>query len=191
MNEHPRLGVSLLSQNKEIDVQVLRIVAEHHEFADGSGFPEGRKAEQLSSLSQIVSIINLYDDFVSGRNGQVTHLPTQALRRLYQMGQAGALVDVQVTWAIHALGVYPLGTVVELNTKERGIVVAINTNNSSKPIVHVVCDPQGRLLAEPRLVDLLTPTENELGQTITRPLEAKAVCLSLADYFAGPMSVKK
>ena len=183
LNQHPQLGVSLLSGDKNIDAQALRIIAEHHELADGSGFPEGRKGEQISPLGQIVSIVNLYDDFVSGHGGQVAYLPTQALRCLYRMSQAGAFVDEQVTWVIQALGVYPLGTVVELNTRERGIVVATNIHDSSKPTIHVVCNAQGCLLPEPRLVNLLTPTENEPVRTITRPLEAKAVCLNLADYF--------
>ena len=187
LKEHPRLGVSLLSREQDVDAQTLRIIAEHHELADGSGFPEGRRVEQISSLSQIVSIVNLYDEFVSGHGRQVAHLPTQALHRLYQMGQAGTLVNEQVTWTIQALGVYPLGTVVELNTKERGVVVATNANDSSKPTVHVVCDPRGQLLAEPRIVDLLTPPENEPVKTIIRPLEAETVCLNLTDYFTGTM----
>jgi len=187
LNEHPRLGVSLLSYGNEIDAEALRIIAEHHERADGSGFPEGRKAERISPLSQIVGIVNLYDDLVSGHGGQAAHLPTQALQRLYQMGQTGALVNEQVTATIQALGVYPLGTIVELNTKERGVVVAANASDSSKPTIHVICDSQGQLLAEPRIVDLLTSSGNEPVKTILRPLGTKAVSLNLADYFTGAM----
>jgi putative nucleotidyltransferase with HDIG domain len=183
LHEHPRLGVSLLLHNKEISMEVLRIVAEHHEHADGSGFPEGYTAADLSPLSQIVSIVNLYDGFVSGHSDQIAYLPTQALRRLYQMGQTGELLSEQVAWAIRALGVYPIGAVVELNTGEQGIIVATKADESLKPTVYVVCDPKGQPLAEPRLVDLLTPAPDEPVQAITRPLEAKAIPFSLADYF--------
>ncbi|MGE0683004.1 MAG: HD-GYP domain-containing protein [Candidatus Binatia bacterium] len=183
LHEHPRLGVSLLFPNKEIGTEVLRIIAEHHEHADGSGFPEGCTAAELSPLSQIVSIVNLYDGFVSGHGGQIAHLPTQALRRLYKMGQTGELLSEQVAWAIRTLGVYPVGTVVELNTGERGIIVATKADESLKPTVYVVCNPQGQPLAEPRLVDLLTPAPDESVQLITRPLEAKAIPFSLTDYF--------
>lgn len=185
LHEHPRLGVSFLAANKELGPEVLRIIAEHHEQADGSGFPEGYTAEKLSPLSQIVAIVNLYDGFVSGHGGQIAYLPTQALRRLYKMGQTGELLSEQVAWAIRALGVYPVGAVVELNTGERGIIVSTKADESLKPTVYVVCDSKGRSLAEPRLVDLLTPASDEPVQLITRPLEAKAIPFTLTDYFQG------
>jgi len=181
LNEHPRLGVSLLSHNKDIEAEILHIIAEHHEHADGSGTPEGLTVAKISPLSQIVSIVNLYDGLVSGQGGQAVHLPTQALRRLYKMGQGGVLVNEQVAWAIQALGVYPIGAVVELNTGERGVVIATNPDETLKPIVQVMCDPAGQPLAKPRLVDLCTPLEGEPVQAITRPLEAPAVHLTLAE----------
>lgn len=183
LNEHPRLGVSLVLPHKDLGADVLRIVSEHHERANGSGFPEGRTAAALSPLSQLVSIVNLYEHLVSGHDGHAAHLPTQALRRLYQMGQAGELLSEQVAWTIHALGVYPIGAVVELNTGERGIIVATKADEALKPIVYIVCDPTGLLLAEPRIVDLQAPAVDEPVRTITRPLEATAIPLSLADFF--------
>lgn len=183
LNEHPRLGVSLLSHNKEIEKEVLRIIAEHHERADGSGFPKGCTATDLSPLSQLVGIIDLYERLVSGHSGQVAYLPTQALRHLYKLGQTGALLSEQVAWVIRTLGVYPIGAVVELNTGERGIIVSTKADESLKPTVYVVCNTEGQLLAEPRLVDLLTPPPTEPVQRILRPLEAKAIPFSLADYF--------
>jgi hypothetical protein len=99
------------------------------------------------------------------------------------MGQTGELLSEQVAWAIRALGVYPIGAVVELNTGEQGVIVATKADESLKPTVYVVCDPKGQPLAEPRLVDLLTPAPDEPVQAITRPLEAKAIPFSLADYF--------
>jgi HD-GYP domain-containing protein (c-di-GMP phosphodiesterase class II) len=182
LNEHPRLGVSLLSHSKDLESEVLRIIVEHHEYADGSGFPEGRTAADLSPLSQLVSIVNLYDGFVSGYSGHVAHLPTQALRRLYKMGQTGQLLSEHVAWTIRTLGVYPMGAVVEFNTGERGLVVATKTDESLKPTVYVVCDAKGQLLTEPRLVNLLAPAADEPVRMITRPLEAKAVPFSLSDY---------
>jgi len=181
LNEHPRLGASLLSHSKDLGVEVLRIIAEHHEHADGSGFPEGLTAAQLSPLSQIVSVINLYDGLVSGRNGQVAHLPTQALRRLYQMGQAGVLIGEQVAWTIRALGIYPIGAVVELNTGERGVVIATNPDETLKPMIQILSNPAGQPLGTPYLVDLLTPLAGEPERVITRPLEASAVHLNLAE----------
>lgn len=183
LNEHPRLGVSLLNYNKEVPEEARRIVVEHHEYADGSGFPEGRTAAQLSPLSQIVCLVNIYDDLVSGQSGKPAYLPTQALRTLYQMGREGKLAQEHVAWAIRTLGIYPIGAVVELNTGERGIVVATNSAEAQKPAVLVVCDREGQAFAAPRLVNLAAKAADEPVQTITRPLPSTAIPKSLAEYF--------
>jgi HD-GYP domain-containing protein (c-di-GMP phosphodiesterase class II) len=183
LNEHPRLGVSLVTYNKEIPEEARRIILEHHEYANGSGFPEGRSAAQLSPLGQIVGIVNIYDSLVSSQNGKPAYLPTQALRQLYQMGREGKLAQEQVAWAIRALGIYPIGAVVELDTGERGIVIATNSAEAQKPVVLVVCDKDGQPFPAPRLVNLTVKVTDEPIQSIVRPLTPAALPQRLADYF--------
>ncbi|HXG17677.1 MAG TPA: DUF3391 domain-containing protein [Methylomirabilota bacterium] len=187
LQEHPRLGVALLAQNKDLSESALRIILEHHERLDGSGFPEGRTGATLSPLSHIVIIVNIYDALVSGHSGQPAHLPTQALRRLYQMGRDGQLAGDQVAWLIRTLGVYPVGAVVELNTGERGIVVATNSAAAQKPVVLVVCRPDGQPFSIPRLVNLTAKAENEPVHAIVRALEITALPTALADYFTDTL----
>jgi hypothetical protein len=88
-----------------------------------------------------------------------------------------------VAWAIRALGVYPIGAVVELNTGERGIIVATNSAEAQKPAVLVVCDTEGQQFAVPRLVNLAATAPHEPVHTILRPLESTAIPTSLANYF--------
>jgi putative nucleotidyltransferase with HDIG domain len=181
--EHPRLGCVILTNNEDLDPEVLRIVMEHHERANGSGFPVGHTAEKLSPLSQLVGLVNVYDDLVSGQLGGPVHQPTQALRRLYQLGKDGAFVDEHIMGFIRMLGVYPIGAVVEFNTRERGLVIATNTAESQKPLVLVVTDNNGRPFSPPRLVNLSERASDERVETIIRPLEATAIPTCLADYF--------
>jgi HD-GYP domain-containing protein (c-di-GMP phosphodiesterase class II) len=183
LDQHPRLGLAVLTSNKDIDREVLRIVLEHHERADGSGFPGGLTTSAISPLSQIVGLVNVYDDLVSGYSGRSSHLPTQALRCLYQMGKDGVFANQQVHWFIRTLGVYPIGAGVELNTKERGLVVATDSAESQKPTVLIVVDQNGRLYPTPRLVNLSRQEEEEPATTIIRPLEATAIPVCLGDYF--------
>ncbi len=183
LREHPRLGLSVLANQKDLDQDVLRIVVEHHECADGSGFPLGHTAEKLSPLSQMVGLVNVYDELVSGQAGHAAHQPTQALRRLYQLGKSGVFVSDQIMAFIRALGVYPIGAVVALNTGEYGIVMATNSTESQKPTVLVVTDKNGRSYAHPRLVNLAEQASSEPATAITRPLEAITIPIRLADYF--------
>ena len=185
LDQHPRLGLAVLTNKTDIDREVLRIVMEHHERADGSGFPGGLTTNAISPLSQIVGLVNVYDNLVSGYSGRASHLPTQALRCLYQMDKDGVFANRQVHWFIRALGVYPIGASVELNTKERGLVVATDSAESQKPTVLIVVDKNGCLYPTPRLVDLSRPEREEPATMIIRPLEATAIPVRLADYFKG------
>lgn len=188
LREHPRLGLSVLANTKDLNQEVLRIVVEHHEYADGSGFPLGHTAEQLSPLSQIVGLVNFYDELVSGQDGCAAHQPTQALRRLYQLGKQGAFVSDLIMAFIRTLGVYPIGAAVALNTGECGIVTATNFIESQKPTVLVVTDKNGHVYAEPRLVNLAEHPGNDPVTSVTRPLETTAIPIRLADYFQARCS---
>jgi HD-GYP domain-containing protein (c-di-GMP phosphodiesterase class II) len=185
VQEHPGLGFSVLSSQSGLNQDVLRIVLEHHERPDGSGFPHGLTAAILSPLSQMVSLVNAYDGLVSGQAGRVAYQPTQALRRLYQMGQDGAFVSEHVLPFIRALGVYPVGAAVELDTGAYGLVVATNPLEALRPTVLVITDNNQHLLAAPRLVNLADKTQDEPATAIMRPLEATAIPVRLVDYFRG------
>ncbi len=183
LDQHPRLGLTMLADSKDRDREVLRIVLEHHERADGSGFPGGLTADAISPLSQIVGLVNVYDELVSGHRGRASHLPTQALRCLYRLGQNGGFADQQVHSFIRALGVYPIGTGIELNTKERGFVFATDSAESQKPTVLIVADQNGSPYPTPRIVNLSHQEGAEAATMILRPLAANAIPVRLADYF--------
>ena len=140
MKQHPALGAALLGQTAGIDSLVQRIVLAHHERIDGSGYPAG--ATEVSLYSQIVALTDSYDDMLSGRN-QAALQPTDVLRQLYLQGNSGSVNRDLVERVIRSLGVYPIGSVVELNTGERGVVVATNRAAALKPVVRVIMTRNG------------------------------------------------
>jgi HD-GYP domain-containing protein (c-di-GMP phosphodiesterase class II) len=183
LREHPRLGAAILAQSKEIAAESRRIVVEHHERADGSGYPAGHTATALSPLSQLVSIADTYDVLVSGRNGQPAILPTHALRHLYQLGRVQQFDREQVELAIRALGIYPVGALVELNTGEQGVVIAVHPAEALRPIVQIIHSQAESTRVEPRVVDLAVPAGGEPAQTIVRVLDPALVNSDITSYF--------
>ncbi len=183
MQEHPRLGAVLVSQAGSIPGEVRRIVQEHHERMDGSGYPAGLKGEEIFLLSQIVSIADVYETMLGSRRGGQALLPTQALRQLYQLSQTGKLSQEWVERTIRSLGVYPVGSLVELNSGERGIVIATHPTDTLRPVVRLITQASGEPYREPVVVNLsLTFEEGGSQRTIVRALDAAQEHINLARY---------
>ena len=140
--QHPTLGALLLPNSPESPPLARRIVLEHHERIDGSGYPNRLRGAELSFAGQIVAIIDAYDDMLSGRS-QARLQPSEVLRQLFLQSNAGALDRALVERIIRCLGVYPIGSLVELNTGERGIVVAANRADTLKPTIRIMTTRTG------------------------------------------------
>jgi HD-GYP domain-containing protein (c-di-GMP phosphodiesterase class II) len=172
MKEHPRLGVAVLRGAPDLSPTVLRIVADHHERLDGSGYPNRIRGEQFAMLSQIVALVDRYDALASTRNGRPPLQPSLAIRELYQLGLRNQYDKTLTERLIQCLGVYPVGSVVQLTTGEQAVVVAVHPDDRLRPIVKLITDADGHRLSEPVAADLHAPAEGEPSRTIARILDA-------------------
>gem|GEM_PF-433225 len=184
MQTHPHLGATLLSQELHMPEDACRIVAEHHERLDGSGYPQGLGGTALSPLSQIVAIADVYETMLGTRQGRPPLLPAQAIKELYQQGRAQQLDLSLVERMVRCLGIYPVGSLIELNTGERGIVIAINPGNALQPVVHILWDQAHQRYATPVTIDLAAPDADAPLRTIRDALDPTAEGYDLATYFA-------
>ena len=171
IRRHPEAGVSSLKSAADVPDISLRIVAEHHERLDGSGYPAGLRGEQIALTSQIVGLINVYDAMVSRRSYRSSLTNRQAIVRLYEHERRTHFARALVERLIQCVGVYPLGAVVELNTGERGVVVAVNPEARLKPAIKVLTDPNGQSYPEPWNIDLSALAPTAPPRTITRVLD--------------------
>lgn len=171
IRRHPEAGVSLLKSAADVPEISLRIVVEHHERLDGSGYPAGLRGDQVALTSQIVGLINVYDAMVSRRSYRSPLTTRQAIVRLYEHERRTHFARALVERLIQCVGVYPLGTVVELNTGERGVVVAVNPEARLKPAIKVLTDPNGQSYPAPWNIDLSALAPTAPLRTITRVLD--------------------
>ena len=171
LEQHCKLGVALLSEHPGMHEDVLRIVREHHERANGSGFPAGLGNDQISRLAQIVGIVDFYDGMVSRRGTRPAMIPHDAVRQLFLAGERGHFEKSLVELMIRSIGVYPVGSLVRLNTGEQAVVVGVNPQQRLKPLVKVTNDPQGGSYATPIEVDLATPSPDHTVRTVLRVLD--------------------
>ena len=125
----------------------LAVLAQHHEHADGSGFPQLLSAERISLASRIVAIVNRYDNLCNppARNPALT--PHEAVATLFAQGRTRYDAAVLSTF-IRMTGVYPAGSLVQLTDDRYAMVVGINSSRPLKPrvLVHDLRVPKSEAL---------------------------------------------
>ena len=171
LEQHCKLGVALLSEQPGMHEGVLRIVKEHHERVNGGGFPAKLDNDQIAHLAQIVGIVDFYDNMVSQRGTRQAMIPHDAVRQLFLAGEQGLFDKSLVELLIRSIGVYPVGSLVRLNTGEQAVVVGVNPQQRLKPLVKVTTDPQGGSYATPIDIDLATPSPDHTIRTVLRVLD--------------------
>lgn len=140
MKQHALRGVEILSKVRDFQDDVVRPALEHHERVDGTGYPFGRDRSELTIFGMIASVVDIYDALTSDRcyhQGIPAH---RALQRLYDLGQSGHLDAVLVQRFIQSVGVYPVGSCVQLNTGEVAIVKEVNHVRPVNPVIILVRD---------------------------------------------------
>jgi HD-GYP domain-containing protein (c-di-GMP phosphodiesterase class II) len=182
LQQHPALGTALLTETAGFDTAVTRIVAEHHEREDGSGFPSGLKHDGISTLAMIVGIVDWYDGMVSRRGGRAAMLPSTAIQRLFVAGQRGQFKNTLTESVIRSLGIYPIGSLLLLNTGEQAVVVGINPGQRLKPLVKIIAGPRGESYVTPLLTDLAAQTPDRQSRSILRGLDPVQERVNIALY---------
>lgn len=116
--------------------EILNAIAQHHELANGSGFPLHLPGHALGLHSQILALANCYDRLCNPSAQVEGHTPHEAISVLFAQRRQDFSADVMTTF-VHVIGVYPPGSVVQLNDDRFAIVVSVNTSRPLKPHVLV------------------------------------------------------
>lgn len=163
---HVEYGVKM---GKQIGLsnEVLAIIAQHHEMADGSGFPQGVKLEKMVPLARIVSMVNFYDNLCNPVDMNQAITPHEALS--FMFAQRRAKFDPQLLQLmIRCLGVYPPGSVVKLSNEVVALVVSVNPKKPLRPWV-LIYDPSVPK-EEAIMLDLEKETDIQIGKAIAPQL---------------------
>lgn len=182
--KHVAEGVAMLSSAKDFSESVVEIVARHHERFDGSGYPGGLAGEGIGLFPSMAGIVDTFTALTSERPYAKAISASEALRVLNQM--RGTLFQSSlVDQFIQCVGIYPVGSLVELSTGDIAIVIDINRSRRMKPKVMLVAGPDKKQLAKPVDVDLAMNARMVGGEAVTvlRELPPSSFGLRLADFF--------
>jgi putative nucleotidyltransferase with HDIG domain len=185
IRKHPAWGVKALLKLKKLDPITIKsaIVAfEHHMHYDLSGYPRIRKTIELDFSSRIVCLADQYDAMTSSRvYSRVPMSPDKALSIM--MERSGSQLDpLLFKFFINMVGVFPIGTLVMLNTKELGLVYESNQLFAARPRVMVIVDNKGARV-KGAVVDLTEKdNQGDYMRTIVKTMDPNKYKINLAEY---------
>lgn len=186
VRKHPVFGVKTLLARRSIDrfsTRAMAVSFEHHLKLDLSGYPQLSLKKDLSLFGRIVTIADVYDSMTSGRVYAKTPLtPDEALRTMLEE-QGRSFDPVLLKVFINMLGIYPVGSVVVLDTGEVGVVMKAKPGELSRPEVAIVADRQGKT-EKVEIVDLAAIDEKtgEYKRTILKSVNPRTYNMDIARY---------
>lgn len=148
--QHSEIGARI-AKEVGLPVRVGKIILQHHEYADGSGFPNRLNNEQTDPLARLVALANGYDNLCNPNNHALAKTPYEALAHMYAH-QRSKFDESLLKHLIKSLGIYPPGSIVQLSTGVHAIVISANPNKPLRPYV-MLHDPLTDRKA-PRILDL-------------------------------------
>ncbi len=160
MKSHVPLGVEILQRTKSVAAKSIEVTRQHHERYSGVGYMSQLKAEQITQFGMIAAIVDVYDAITSDRIYQEGISALDALKKMYEW-RGRDFHPQLVEQFIQCIGIFPIGSVVVLNTDEIGVVRTLNREQRLKPQVVLVLKPDKTRYSALRAVDLArdaTPT---------------------------------
>jgi HD-GYP domain-containing protein (c-di-GMP phosphodiesterase class II) len=172
--EHVEAGV-VQAKRMGLSAGATAVIAQHHEHADGSGFPDQLNSDRMTMAARIVALVDRYDNLCNPHVLARALSPHESLSLLFAQGRSK--YDTSILGAfIKMMGVYPPGSMVQLTDDRYGLVVAVNSTRPLKPsvIVHAPATPRDEAL----VLDL----ESVAGLGIRRSVRIQQMPPTAIDY---------
>ncbi|WP_170834811.1 HD-GYP domain-containing protein [Natronincola peptidivorans] len=162
IKRHALLGYEMTETIKGLKEEIRWIIRDHHERYDGTGYPNRLWGNNIHIFPRIVAICDVYDALTSNRvyrNGIPIH---QAIEYLIAMGNHQFDYNL-VKVFLKNICIYPVGTLVKLQTGESGVVIHTDENWPTRPIIEIIADDTGKPMGISKKIDLTKNISNGIA----------------------------
>lgn len=153
VRRHPRDGYEILRRSPEIGPIPLDITLHHHERRDGTGYPDRQGADQIGELAQMAAIVDVYDAITADRCYHKGMPAAEALRKMYEWSKFHFNPALTQEF-MRCVGIYPVGTLVLLESGRLGVVVEPHETSLLTPKVNVFFSTKSQTYIKPETIDL-------------------------------------
>lgn len=181
---HVDFSIAIVKEGAGCNEMILQIVRRHHERLDGSGYPEGLRGEALGMNAEISGLVDSYCAMTRERGYGELYTSQQALEQLIGMRDR-VFRDTLVDQFVQCIGIYPVGSLVELNSGEVAVVIGQNRVRRLKPRVMVLLAPDKSPNAHPPILDLLydPPAPDGEPYAVVRALPPNAYGIDPQEFY--------
>jgi len=159
---HPAEGHKLLLAGQGISETVKDVCLHHHEKLDGSGYPEGLAGEEISLFAKMGAVCDVYDAITSNRPYKSGWDPAESIKRMAEwQGHFDPLVFQAF---VKSLGIYPVGSLVRLESGKLGVVTEQGEQSLLKPRIKVFFSTRSQAYIKPETIDLARSAEKIAGR---------------------------
>ncbi|WP_230969925.1 HD-GYP domain-containing protein [Nitrogeniibacter aestuarii] len=159
MKLHPEAGWKMLRDSGEATQGTLDIALHHHEKVDGTGYPKGLKGDQISLLSRMGAVCDVYDAVTSNRPYKQGWDPAESIKRMASW--KGHFDETIFKAFVRSIGIYPIGALVRTKTDKLGVVIEQNEVSMLKPKIRVFFSARSNAPIEQKVFDLASPACRE------------------------------
>ena len=192
MEQHTEYGAEILRKNPDIPLSAAEAALSHHERVDGKGYPHGLKGSEIVFFAKLLAVVDVYEVVTNNPAAKIQVTCPDALRSLYSL--CDSYFDRElVEDFIKCLGIYPIGSVVELNTHEIAIVITVKPGKSLLPTVMIIRDSKEIACYPPRVVNLENAKDKAGIQQllVVKVIDPESVGIDPRDYMVRDIITKK
>lgn len=165
VKSHVEEGLAVLEATSRLSETSVAVVLEHHERYNGCGYPYRMAGDEISAAGRMAAIVDAYDAMTSERPYRPAISPALALRQLYEQG--GTQFDPTLVAAfVRTVGIYPVGTLVLLESGHLAVVDEVHHDDLLHPVVRVIYHTGRRQYVTPVEVDLARKIGNHYGRIV-------------------------
>ncbi|MCB1915895.1 MAG: HD-GYP domain-containing protein [Rhodocyclaceae bacterium] len=156
IRRHPGDGHEILLGIGGVGEVALDITRHHHERIDGSGYPDRLEGTQISTMAKMAAIVDVYDAITADRCYHKGMPATEALRKMWEWS-ANHFDRKLLASFMRCVGIYPIGSLVRLESGRLGVVIAQSPQDALKPMVRVFFNTRANAYVTPEVINLESP----------------------------------
>ncbi|GAA3911201.1 HD-GYP domain-containing protein [Litoribacillus peritrichatus] len=180
MKKHSTFSRDILVKSGGLPQASLNVAYQHHERLDGTGYPQGLNKDTISLEAKMAAVVDVYDAITADRCYHKGLPPTIALKRMLEWTGSHLDKDILHTF-IRAMGIYPVGSLVELTSGKLAVVIELNAQDQKQPMVKAIYHTKFKRFIKVELIDL---TRKSTGEQIVRPSDPVNYGININDFLS-------